>query len=95
MRVDRITCKCTHVLHHHIFFFVLFSTVSVLMLLSLLGLIPNQTIGFYCNDPKISHKFTGDTISMALLLAITILLPLLVVSTSGFFLNVNLKKKRV
>ncbi|XP_058804747.1 phospholipid phosphatase homolog 1.2 homolog isoform X7 [Phymastichus coffea] len=54
-------------------------TVSLIMLLGELGWIPNQKVGFYCNDPKISFKFTGDSISMATLLVVSIVVPALVV----------------
>lgn len=39
------------------------------------GLIPTVQTGFYCDDPKISHKFRGDTISITTLLTFTILVP--------------------
>ncbi|XP_011345499.1 phospholipid phosphatase 1 isoform X2 [Ooceraea biroi] len=39
---------------------------------------PHHQIGFFCNDPKISFKFTGDTISMGLLIACSISLPVIV-----------------
>lgn len=44
------------------------------------GLIPTVQTGFYCDDPKISHKFRGDTISITTLLCFTILLPFIGVS---------------
>lgn len=49
------------------------------MLLSLTGRLPNQTIGFYCEDPKISHKFTGDTITVPWLFGTTLLVPLILI----------------
>ena len=55
------------------------------MLFGELGYIPNQQVGFYCNDPKISYKFTGDSISAAALLVTTIVMPALVVSSINFF----------
>jgi len=42
---------------------------------------PFQQIGFFCSDPKISFKYTGDTISMGLLIGLSVSLPLIVVST--------------
>ncbi|XP_011493837.1 PREDICTED: uncharacterized protein T28D9.3-like [Ceratosolen solmsi marchali] len=50
------------------------------MILGELGFIPSQKIGFYCNDPKISYKFTGDTVSSVMLIVITVTLPALVVT---------------
>nr|CAD7260566.1 unnamed protein product [Timema shepardi] len=41
------------------------------------GLIPNSKLGFYCDDPKISHKFNGDTITLGTLLILTTLVPFL------------------
>lgn len=47
------------------------------------GILPEiQSIGFYCGDPKISHKYTGDTVTLKMLLSSTLLLPLLAVSLS-------------
>ncbi|XP_054277664.1 phospholipid phosphatase homolog 1.2 homolog isoform X2 [Macrosteles quadrilineatus] len=41
------------------------------------GILPEiQSIGFYCGDPKISHKYTGDTVTLKMLLSSTLLLPL-------------------
>jgi phosphatidate phosphatase len=44
------------------------------------GLIPTVQTGFYCDDPKISYKFRGDTISITTLLTITFLVPFIAVS---------------
>lgn len=41
------------------------------------GLIPTIQTGFYCDDPKISYKFRGDTINSTVLLSFTLLVPLL------------------
>ena len=46
-----------------------------------LGLIPNQKTGFYCNDPKISNKFSGDTVSALTLALVTVIAPAIVVSS--------------
>lgn len=59
--------------------------VNGLIVLSLCGLIiileleiiPFRPIGFHCGDPKISHKFQGDTISFGYLLGITFFVPLI------------------
>ncbi|XP_012267377.2 phospholipid phosphatase 3-like isoform X2 [Athalia rosae] len=47
-----------------------------------LGILPHQQIGFYCNDPRLSFKFTGDTISMPILLGGSVVLPLIVMWTT-------------
>ncbi|CAK9813653.1 Phospholipid phosphatase 1 [Anthophora plagiata] len=54
--------------------------ISVIVLLTVLefGTVPQQRIGFYCNDPKISFKFMGDTISMTLLIVGSFITPLIV-----------------
>jgi phosphatidate phosphatase len=44
------------------------------------GLIPTIQTGFYCDDPKISHKFSGDTINGTILISFTFLIPLFGVS---------------
>jgi phosphatidate phosphatase len=44
------------------------------------GLIPTVQTGFYCDDPKISYKFRGDTISITVLLSFTLLVPFIGVS---------------
>ncbi|KAJ8680900.1 hypothetical protein QAD02_016687, partial [Eretmocerus hayati] len=59
--------------------FVVAVVVTAAMGLGELGLIPNQKIGFYCNDPSIKHKFTGDTISTVALVVITMVVPALVI----------------
>lgn len=43
-----------------------------------LKVLPGGQLGFQCNDPALSHPFTGDTISWKLLLATTVFLPLAV-----------------
>ncbi|XP_018057000.1 PREDICTED: phospholipid phosphatase 1-like isoform X1 [Atta colombica] len=55
--------------------------LSMIILLVLLEILvqPYQQIGFFCNDPKISFKFTGDTISIGLILIFSVIMPLLVI----------------
>ncbi|XP_072942767.1 phospholipid phosphatase 1-like [Epargyreus clarus] len=43
-----------------------------------LRLVPGGQIGFRCNDPALSHPFTGDTVSWKWLIGISLLLPLAV-----------------
>lgn len=38
-------------------------TASLCILVSNLSIIPQTKRGFYCGDPKIDHKYTGDTIT--------------------------------
>lgn len=45
-----------------------------------LGFLPHRQLGFWCKDPIISFPFKGETISSAVLIGITVFLPLLVVS---------------
>ncbi|KZC13765.1 Lipid phosphate phosphohydrolase 1 [Dufourea novaeangliae] len=58
----------------------IFLALTVIVLLTILefGTVPQQRIGFYCNDPKISFKFMGDTISIASLFVGSLLVPILV-----------------
>lgn len=58
------------------FFFV---TVAVLLAALEWGLIPQTRQGFYCKDPTISFPFRGDTISMATLLIVSTIGPLIVI----------------
>ncbi|XP_021923139.1 phospholipid phosphatase 3-like isoform X1 [Zootermopsis nevadensis] len=53
------------------------SIISAGLLMIEYGLIPTIQTGFYCDDPKISYKFRGDTISITILLTFTFLAPLL------------------
>ncbi|XP_070157523.1 phospholipid phosphatase 1 isoform X2 [Polyergus mexicanus] len=63
-----------------IYMFDLVLALSVTVLLGILefNVIPYQQIGFFCNDLKISFKFTGDTISMSLLIIFSVTLPIIV-----------------
>ncbi|KAL4704753.1 hypothetical protein ACJJTC_009770 [Scirpophaga incertulas] len=49
-----------------------------LFLLVELRVIPKRKLGFECNDPKLSHPYTGDTISWKWLLSTVSLLPLII-----------------
>lgn len=49
-------------------FFYYFSVI-ILITLTELGIIPQRKTGFYCNDTSLSFEYTGDTISMTLLLS--------------------------
>ncbi|XP_067002703.1 phospholipid phosphatase 1 isoform X2 [Anabrus simplex] len=55
------------------------ATILVTVLaLTEFGLIPNKQSGFYCDDPKITFVFRGDTISLSTLLTGTICIPFIV-----------------
>ncbi|XP_045502297.1 phospholipid phosphatase homolog 1.2 homolog [Colias croceus] len=43
-----------------------------------LNLIPGGQVGFQCNDPALSHPYTGDTVNWKWLMVTTIFLPLAV-----------------
>lgn len=62
-----------------------FDLVLALSVMIFLGVLefnigPQQQIGFFCNDPKISFKFMGDTVSMGLLIGCSIGLPIVVMA---------------
>ncbi|XP_038210943.1 putative phosphatidate phosphatase [Zerene cesonia] len=40
-----------------------------------LNLIPGGQVGFHCNDPALSHPYTGDTVNWKWLMATTIFIP--------------------
>lgn len=51
--------------------------VVTILALTEYGIIPNKQAGFYCDDPKIAFKFTGDTINLTTLLVGTLCFPFL------------------
>ncbi|KPJ04098.1 Lipid phosphate phosphohydrolase 1 [Papilio xuthus] len=54
------------------------TAMIALFVLVELKVIPGGQLGFQCNDPALSHPYTGDTISWKWLMGITLLLPLVV-----------------
>lgn len=58
----------------------MFVAVVLILLVIEMGWIPGAKTGFYCDDRNIAHKFTGDTISLNLLLGISFVAPLIAVS---------------
>ncbi|XP_061936692.1 phospholipid phosphatase 1 isoform X1 [Apis cerana] len=66
--------------------FDVFLALSVIVLLGVLEFraVPRQYIGFYCNDPKISFKFKGDTISNSFLIFGCLLIPIIVMWIAEF-----------
>ncbi|XP_015584947.1 phospholipid phosphatase 1 isoform X2 [Cephus cinctus] len=76
---EKIMSACRSVMHWKLLVDVILTlTVVVLLTVVEFGVLPHNQIGFFCNDPKISFKFTGDTISMGLLIVGSIVLPLIV-----------------
>lgn len=59
------------------------------------GLIPTIQTGFYCDDPKISYKFRGETINGTVLLSFTLLVPLLGVSCKSVLEDFKIQKSHV
>ncbi|RXG52173.1 hypothetical protein Avbf_07516 [Armadillidium vulgare] len=57
---------------------LLFSTVVVVLLLSFTGVIFPHNTYIQCNDPYISHGYYKDTISVATLISISIIVPFIV-----------------
>ncbi|XP_039758951.1 phospholipid phosphatase homolog 1.2 homolog [Pararge aegeria] len=49
--------------------------VLLIFLLVESKLLPGGQVGFQCNDPALSYPYTGDTVSWKWLMAITLLLP--------------------
>lgn len=64
--------------------------VAVVLILVVIetGWLPGAKTGFYCEDRNIAHTFSGDTISLNLLLGVSFVAPLIAVST-------KLRKQRV
>ncbi|XP_075981390.1 phospholipid phosphatase 2-like isoform X2 [Anticarsia gemmatalis] len=53
-----------------------------------LGVIPNHKGGFYCNDPALSHPFTGDTVATEVLISTILIFPILIfLSTEYLFVH--------
>ncbi|XP_014243648.1 phospholipid phosphatase 3 isoform X2 [Cimex lectularius] len=56
-----------------------FAVITVLVLIEY-GVVPLlRPLGFMCGDPKLSHKFAGDTVSPKLLISVTAASPLVIV----------------
>ncbi|XP_043605584.1 phospholipid phosphatase 1-like isoform X1 [Bombus pyrosoma] len=82
---EKIMSICKNTIRWVLFLDILLA-LSVFVLLAVLefGTVPQQHIGFYCNDPKISFKFMGDTISITLLIVGCLLIPIIVMWLSEF-----------
>ncbi|CAG9564248.1 unnamed protein product [Danaus chrysippus] len=53
--------------------------VAAVCILLEVGAIPSRRSGFRCNDPDLSFPHTGDTLSISLIAAITIIVPYLII----------------
>ncbi|XP_026667834.1 phospholipid phosphatase 1-like isoform X2 [Ceratina calcarata] len=62
----------------------IYSIFIVLLAVLEFATVPQQHVGFYCNDPKISFKFMGDTVSMTSLIVGSVLMPILVMWITEF-----------
>nr|XP_049700934.1 phospholipid phosphatase 3 isoform X2 [Helicoverpa armigera] len=52
--------------------------VAAVCILLEVGALPSRRAGFTCNDPALSYPHTGDTFSISLVAAITVIVPYLV-----------------
>ncbi|KAK2586274.1 hypothetical protein KPH14_001529 [Odynerus spinipes] len=76
--IPKIMSVCRNTIRWVLLFDVLLAlTVIALMGLMEFGNLPRNQIGFFCNDPKLSFKFTGDTISITVLLGVSIFMPII------------------
>lgn len=66
-----------------------FFSVILIFLIVELRLIPGGQFGFHCNDPALSYTYNGDTISWKWLMAVTISLPLAIVSSRFSFTTIS------
>ncbi|XP_044745669.1 phospholipid phosphatase 1-like isoform X2 [Coccinella septempunctata] len=71
-----------------IVFFVIFVSIE-------LGVIPQRKLGFRCKDPSISYPYTGDTITLTILLLGTYFGPLLLIIFIEIVREKSLKDIRI
>ncbi|CAG9564250.1 unnamed protein product [Danaus chrysippus] len=64
----------------------IFTLVAALLLLFELGVILQHKSGFFCNDPALSYKFTGDTVTTEVIVSTIIILPFILVFLTEFIL---------
>lgn len=55
-------------------------TVAAVCILLEVGALPSRRSGFTCNDPALSFPYMGDTFTISLVAAITVIVPFLIVS---------------
>lgn len=70
---------------------ILLISVGSLLALVEYGVISSPIIGFTCEDPVISHKYTGEVITPEILGATTVLLPASIVICSEILRHKNFK----
>ncbi|CAH1164424.1 unnamed protein product [Phaedon cochleariae] len=66
--------------------------VLSLLVLAEFGFIPGPKLGYYCQDPSISHKFQGEVVSPLVLLVGSLVLPLLVLLCTELIASRTFKK---
>ncbi|XP_018574186.1 uncharacterized protein T28D9.3-like isoform X3 [Anoplophora glabripennis] len=66
--------------------------VTTVMIITELGYIPGTKLGYTCNDPLISHKYRGDTVSPAVLMVGSTILPLCMLLLTEFLMKQTIKK---
>ncbi|KAI5630717.1 phospholipid phosphatase 2 isoform X3 [Phthorimaea operculella] len=57
------------------------STVAAVCILLEVGALPSRRSGFICNDPALSFPHVGDSFSISLVAAITIIVPIIIIWT--------------
>ncbi|KAG5863418.1 hypothetical protein JTB14_008899, partial [Gonioctena quinquepunctata] len=63
-----------------------------LIILSSLGIIPPTKVGFYCKDPSLSHKYTGDTITPEILFSTAVPLALVIIMLTEILIHHSFRK---
>uniref|UniRef100_A0A8D8YLX1 Phospholipid phosphatase 2 n=1 Tax=Cacopsylla melanoneura TaxID=428564 RepID=A0A8D8YLX1_9HEMI len=65
---------------------VLLVLAVTLTIITELDLLPQiHRMGFYCGDPKLSHKYNGDTVTAKYLLIFSFILPLLILFDKNLY----------
>ena len=72
-------CKILFLFNFSVVCFVFIYLYTILLALTVFllwnyGVLPGNQIGFFCNDPLFSHKYTGDTIPTVLLAVLVLLM---------------------
>ncbi|XP_032519537.2 phospholipid phosphatase 2-like isoform X1 [Danaus plexippus] len=64
----------------------IFLIAATLLTMFELGVLLQHKSGFFCNDPALSYKFTGDTVSTEVIVSTIILLPFIVMFLTEYIL---------
>ncbi|XP_023024141.2 phospholipid phosphatase 1 [Leptinotarsa decemlineata] len=72
--------------------FFISAIVIILTCLTEYGIIPSKKVGFYCKDPLISHKYTGDTVTPEILGVTAILVPVTMILTTEMLIHQSFKR---